>query len=143
MLREINRSDVLNSPIDRVYAIRDGRFMTLEEYLRVCITDRFLLDEPEENVQRPAESVQQPAESVQKPKESVQKPAESAREPKKNTRKQEEKAEEKADKEKPKRKPPEQVKQEILKAWQGGDRTITEIMEITGYSYPTVHKYIP
>lgn len=33
--------------------------------------------------------------------------------------------------------------QMILKAWNGGERTIKEIMEITGFSYPTVRKYIP
>lgn len=33
--------------------------------------------------------------------------------------------------------------QEILKAWNGGERSIKEIMEITGASYPTVRKYIP
>lgn len=33
--------------------------------------------------------------------------------------------------------------QEILKAWNGGTRTIKEIMEKTGCSYATVRKYIP
>lgn len=33
--------------------------------------------------------------------------------------------------------------QEILAAWKGGDRSIKEIMEITGCSYATVRKYIP
>ena len=37
----------------------------------------------------------------------------------------------------------EQREQEILRAWKGGERTIKEIMEITGYSYGTVTKYIP
>ena len=32
---------------------------------------------------------------------------------------------------------------EILKAWNGGERSIKEIMEITGRSYGTVRKYIP
>ena len=36
-----------------------------------------------------------------------------------------------------------QAEKEILEAWKGGDRSIKEIMEITGYSYPTVRKYIP
>lgn len=36
-----------------------------------------------------------------------------------------------------------QTEQDILKAWNGGTRTIKEIMEVTGYSYPTVRKYIP
>ena len=35
------------------------------------------------------------------------------------------------------------AEQAILKAWHGGDRKIGEIMEITGYSYNTVRKYIP
>lgn len=33
--------------------------------------------------------------------------------------------------------------QEILAAWKGGDRSIKEIMDITGCSYATVRKYIP
>ena len=33
--------------------------------------------------------------------------------------------------------------QEILAAWKGGERSIKEIMEITGASYATVRKYIP
>lgn len=36
-----------------------------------------------------------------------------------------------------------EAEQAILKAWAGGDRKIKEIMEITGYSYKTVRKYIP
>lgn len=42
-----------------------------------------------------------------------------------------------------KRKADGQAEKEILEAWKGGDRSIKEIMEITGYSYPTVRKYIP
>ena len=41
-----------------------------------------------------------------------------------------------------KRKADGQAEKEILEAWKGGDRSIKEIMEITGYSYPTVRKYI-
>ena len=33
--------------------------------------------------------------------------------------------------------------QRVLKAWNRGERTIKEIVEITGLSYPTVRKYIP
>jgi hypothetical protein len=42
-----------------------------------------------------------------------------------------------------KRKADGQAEKEILEAWKGGDRSTKEIMEITGYSYPTVRKYIP
>lgn len=35
------------------------------------------------------------------------------------------------------------VRDEILAAWKGGERTIKEIMQITGRSYQTVRKYIP
>lgn len=42
-----------------------------------------------------------------------------------------------------KRKADGQAEKEILEAWKGGDRSIKEIMEITGYSYPTMRKYIP
>ena len=38
---------------------------------------------------------------------------------------------------------PEKTEQAILKAWNGGERSIKEIQEITGYSYQTVRKYIP
>lgn len=33
--------------------------------------------------------------------------------------------------------------QEILKAWNGGERSIKEIMEMTGASYATVRRWIP
>lgn len=33
--------------------------------------------------------------------------------------------------------------EEILKAWKRGERTIDEIIAITGYSRKTVMKYIP
>ena len=33
--------------------------------------------------------------------------------------------------------------QKVLKAWNRGERTIKEVMEITGLSYPTVRKYLP
>ena len=35
------------------------------------------------------------------------------------------------------------TEQEILAAWKGGERSIKEIMQITGKSYQTVRKYIP
>ena len=35
------------------------------------------------------------------------------------------------------------TEQKVLKAWNGGEKTIKEICEITGLSYPTVRKYIP
>lgn len=35
------------------------------------------------------------------------------------------------------------TEQKVLAAWNGGERTIKEIMEMTGLSYPTVRKYIP
>lgn len=35
------------------------------------------------------------------------------------------------------------VRDEILAAWKGGERSIKEIMQITGRSYQTVRKYIP
>ena len=36
-----------------------------------------------------------------------------------------------------------ETEQKVLAAWNGGERTIKEIMEMTGFSYPTVRKYIP
>lgn len=33
--------------------------------------------------------------------------------------------------------------QKVLKAWRRGERTIKEVMEETGLSYPTVRRYIP
>lgn len=54
--------------------------------------------------------------------------------------------EEPKQKEKPKeetKKESSQTEQDILKAWNAGTRTIKEIMQMTGYSYPTVRKYIP
>ena len=36
-----------------------------------------------------------------------------------------------------------ETEQKVLAAWNGGERTIEEIMEMTGFSYPTVRKYIP
>lgn len=35
------------------------------------------------------------------------------------------------------------MEDEILTAWKGGERSIKEIMAITGASYQTVRKYIP
>ena len=43
--------------------------------------------------------------------------------------------------EKPKKEP--SAEEKILKAWNRGERTLKEVMKITGYSYPTVRKYIP
>ena len=42
-----------------------------------------------------------------------------------------------------KKKSTESREQEILAAWNGGQRSIKEIMEMTGASYATVRKYIP
>lgn len=57
---------------------------------------------------------------------------------------------EKVEKQKKSRKEPMDSKKDhynkeqlILKAWNGGERTIKEIMEVTGCSYATVRKYIP
>ena len=33
--------------------------------------------------------------------------------------------------------------EKVLKAWNRGERSIKEVMEITGLSYPTVRKYLP
>ena len=35
------------------------------------------------------------------------------------------------------------TEQEVLEAWKGGERSIKEIMQITGKSYQTVRRYIP
>lgn len=35
------------------------------------------------------------------------------------------------------------AEQIILKAWGGGEHSISEIMRMTGYSYQTVRRYIP
>lgn len=32
---------------------------------------------------------------------------------------------------------------EVLHAWRGGERTIEQVMEITGYSRKMVRRYIP
>ena len=59
----------------------------------------------------------------------------------------EEEPKQKKTEEKPKKEGPQkdcgQKEQEILKAWNGGERSIKEIMEITGAAYSTVRKYIP
>ena len=47
---------------------------------------------------------------------------------------------------KPKRKNKDQYagnEEKVLKAWNRGERSIKEVMEITGLSYPTVRKYLP
>lgn len=36
-----------------------------------------------------------------------------------------------------------EAEEKILKAYNSGEKTIKQIMEETGYSYPTVRKYIP
>lgn len=60
---------------------------------------------------------------------------------------EEEPKQKKQEEEKPKKEGPQkdcnQKEQEILKAWNGGERSIKEIMEITGAAYSTVRKYIP
>ena len=38
---------------------------------------------------------------------------------------------------------PGQAEELILKAWGRGERSISEIMRMTGYSYQTVRRYIP
>lgn len=35
------------------------------------------------------------------------------------------------------------AEEKILKAWAGGERTVNEIKELTGYSLATIYKYIP
>lgn len=42
-----------------------------------------------------------------------------------------------------KRKPQNEVKAEILKAWNNGENKIMKVCEMTGYSYKTVRNYIP
>lgn len=37
----------------------------------------------------------------------------------------------------------EKAEELILKAWGGGEHSISEIMRMTGYSYQTVRRYIP
>ena len=54
---------------------------------------------------------------------------------------EEEEAMEKEEREKQER--GNKVREEILAAWKGGERSIKEIMQITGRSYQTVRKYIP
>ena len=65
------------------------------------------------------------------------------------TEEEPEEADEEDDPEEPQTKKRQQVRnyseteQKVLAAWNGGERTIKEIMEMTGFSYPTVRKYIP
>ena len=35
------------------------------------------------------------------------------------------------------------TEEKVLKAWNRGEKTIKQVMEITGFSYPTVRRYIP
>jgi len=51
--------------------------------------------------------------------------------------------EEKPKKQRPDRHHTKDMEQEILKAWNGGERSIKEIQELTGASYYLVRKYIP
>ena len=44
---------------------------------------------------------------------------------------------------KPKKKNRGEAEEMILKCYNSGEKTIKQIMEETGYSYPTVRKYIP
>ena len=65
------------------------------------------------------------------------------------TEEEQEEADEEDEPEEPETKERKQVRnysdteQKVLAAWNGGERTIKEIMEMTGFSYPTVRKYIP
>ena len=43
----------------------------------------------------------------------------------------------------PKRRSRKEVEAQILKAWNRGERKISEIMKITGCTYTTVRRYIP
>lgn len=52
------------------------------------------------------------------------------------------KAQEKAPEEEKKKSTGVSKEQEILKAWNGGERSIKEIMEMTGASYATVRRWI-
>lgn len=54
---------------------------------------------------------------------------------------EEEEAMEKEDREKQER--GNKAREEILAAWKGGERSISEIQKITGRSYQTIRKYIP
>lgn len=54
---------------------------------------------------------------------------------------EEEEAMEKEEREKQER--GNKVREEILAAWKGGERSISEIQKITGRSYQTIRKYIP
>ena len=117
---------------------------TFYEVFRDLIKNHYLIDwkdQPEEK-QEPAEELaeeeQEPAEGPAEEEKKVTDPFErfeksgksspfSKPEPKKRGGKPEKG----------------QVEELILKAWGGGEHSISEIMRITGYSYKTVRRYIP
>ena len=116
MLREVDISlaVVKDRYGETALVLYQDRVMTLKEALAGM---RFLIDEPDPDPEEEEEE------------------------------KKADKAEQKEEKAKQKEEKPKQrtasMEQEILKAWNGGDRSIKDIMAITGASYSTVRKYIP
>ena len=93
---------------------------TFYEVFRDLIKNRYMIDWPDQP-EKKTEPAEEPAED---PEEEPA--AEPPKEKKRGGRPETGKAE-----------------QIILKAWGGGDRSISEIMRMTGYSYQTVRRYIP
>lgn len=122
MLREI-RPGELGEYLNAVIIVLDqGKAYTLQRYLADSGC-RILMEGKVERVEKAPEETLKP-EDPEKQEET--KPKKRGPKPGQGRKKFDGSAEEK-----------------ILKAWAGGERTVNEIKELTGYSLATIYKYIP
>ena len=124
MLREI-RPGELGEYLNAIIIILDqGKAYTLERYLADSGC-RILMDGKPERVGKVTDELPEPEVSEEQEPEQHRK---------RGKRKQDHANEKKMTSE---------AEEKIMKAWNRGERTAKEIQQMTGYSLPTIYKYIP
>lgn len=116
MLREIKFYELFKSVEEPVIIIKGGEVVTLEDLFegaRVLIDENNPVAAGRKEISEPAADEEPAADP-----ETVAQPH-------------------------PKRRSRKEVEEQILKAWNRGERKISEIMKITGCTYTTVRRYIP
>ena len=124
MLKEVNANDAANAFVQGLtgYVIRNGELFTFREAIDAIATEcRLLVDFPDPEENGNAHVQEEPEMDNEAPKSM---PVQET----KHTRH---------------RRSREEIEQLVLQAWRGGDRSITQIMDITGCTYATVRRYIP
>lgn len=113
MLQEISYQKLVSEMKHPVLFLKDGRILSLEELFSGV---RCLID-----INNPAQvSIGVPVVPAQPKPEEPEKP-----------------------KEVRKRRSAKELEHEIIKAYNGGERTISQVMEIVGCTYATARRYLP